>query len=146
MHNRHACEALIHMVLVVFVCCWSLCVSSDVMLSVTNKLQQGDLLTPTAQHADALTSTWFRLCSHSHTHAHAPGATDVLHMLTETPTHTYGQKNVRLSRAACICCHVQPMLIYLRCLSHKDYFILYFPYMLNCTLRLQLTLHNSASP
>jgi len=41
------------MVMVVFVCSRSPCVSSD----VTNKLQQGDLLTPTAQHADALTST-----------------------------------------------------------------------------------------
>lgn len=48
----------------------------------------------------------------SHTHAHAPGATDVLHMLTETPPHTHThtkKKNARLSHAACVQFHVQPV-------------------------------------
>lgn len=66
----------------------------------------------------------------SHTHAHAPGATDVLHMLTETPPHTHTRTKKRSPFTRCMRSVPCSACLYLRCLTHKDFFFT-FSYMLS---------------
>ncbi len=149
MRNRRACEALIYMVLVVFCvadpCAW---VRTSCSLSQTNSSRVIFSLLPLSTLM--LSPPHDLDYAHTHTHMHMHRERQMSYTCSLRRPHMHIRaKKLCLSRAACVYCHVQPVLIYLRCLSHKDYFFFHFPtcfLMLNCTLRLQLTLHDCASP